>query len=165
MLPKIRTILYASDLGENAPKVFAHCVALARQHGAAISFVHALEPLGPTGRSLVRNMVPHDLLEQLETEGIERVRTQIRERIDAFCQAELGSGVHAPDIVSEVRIAEGHPAEVILEAARSIEADLIILGTHTHSRLHRALIGSVAQKVIVHADRPVLLVPIPADVA
>ena len=165
MLPKIQKILYASDLGDNAPKVFAHAVALAGQHGAAISFVHALEPLGSTGRSLVRNIVPQDQLERLEAEGLARVRTQIRQRIDAFCQAELGSEVHAPDIVSEVRIVEGLPADVIVEQAREINADLLIMGTHSQSRLHRALIGSVAQKVIVRADRPVLLVPIPADAA
>ena len=163
MLPRIDKILYASDLGEHAPRVFAHAVALAQGLGATITFLHALEPLGPTGRSLVRNIVPKDQLERLETEGLARVRTQIRDRIDAFCKAELGEAVSAAEMVEAVHIVEAAPAQAILDTARETAADLIVLGAHGRGALSRAFIGSVAQKVVAHADRPVLLVPLPQE--
>ena len=164
MLPKLRKLLYASDLGDNAAMVFAYAVALARQHGAKIVFVHAMEPLSPTGRSLVRNIVPSDQLRQLEADGLARVRQEIDERIDRFCTAELGADPKAREIVSEIHIVEGHAAEVIVDQASQTGADLIVLGTHSRRGVQRALLGSVAHKVVSHTGRPVLLVPIPEDV-
>ena len=164
MLPKLRKLIYASDLGDNAPMVFAYAVALARRHDARIIFVHALEPLGPAARSLVRNMIPQDQLQQLESEGLSRVRDEIEGRIQLFCDNELGADETAKDIVDDIRIIEGHAAEVILEQARECDADLIVLGSHSRKGIHRVLLGSVAQKVMQRSERPVLLVPIPDDV-
>lgn len=52
----------------------------------------------------------------------------------------------------------GHVAEEILKSATAAQAGLIVLGTHGHGLLGRALMGSVATKVISETDRPVLLV-------
>jgi nucleotide-binding universal stress UspA family protein len=38
-------------------------------------------------------------------------------------------------------------------------ADLIVVGTHGHTGLRRALIGSVAEKIVRHAPCAVLVVP------
>ena len=52
----------------------------------------------------------------------------------------------------------GHAAEEILKAAAASKAQLIVLGTHGHGILGRALMGSVATKVISETDTSVLLV-------
>jgi nucleotide-binding universal stress UspA family protein len=54
----------------------------------------------------------------------------------------------------------GEPAEEILRAARRVGADLIVISTHGRSGLPRHLLGSVAEKVVHHADRPVLVLPL-----
>ena len=46
----------------------------------------------------------------------------------------------------------------ILKAAQREHAHLIVMGTHGHGILGRALMGSVAQRVIADGDLPVLLV-------
>jgi len=51
----------------------------------------------------------------------------------------------------------GHAAEEILKAATESSAKLIVLGTHGHGILGRALMGSVATKVLATAKVPVLL--------
>ena len=51
MLPKIKTILYTTTLGPDAPYVFRYALALARQHQAQIVAVHAMEPLSGSGSS------------------------------------------------------------------------------------------------------------------
>lgn len=165
MLPTLRKLLYASDLGDNARSVFAYTVALARKHDATIDFLHVMEPMGSTARSLVRNILPKEELERMEADGLAHVRQEIQERIDDFCTAELGSDPDAHDIVSDIYITEGYPAEVILNQARDSNADLIVMGSHSRKGLQRALVGSVAHKVIGHATRPVFLVPIADDVA
>ncbi|ADU37568.1 UspA domain-containing protein [Variovorax paradoxus EPS] len=52
----------------------------------------------------------------------------------------------------------GHPAEEILKSATATHAELIVLGTHGHGIFGRALMGSVATKVIGETDISVLLV-------
>lgn len=52
----------------------------------------------------------------------------------------------------------GNAAEEILKAAHAAKADLIVMGTHGHGIFGRALLGSVATKVVAEADLSVLLV-------
>ncbi|MEO6018300.1 MAG: universal stress protein [Polaromonas sp.] len=52
----------------------------------------------------------------------------------------------------------GHPSSEIVGAAKREKAHLLVMGTHGHGLLGRALMGSVAQKVIAEAGIPVLLV-------
>ncbi len=57
-----------------------------------------------------------------------------------------------------VETRHGHTAEELLRAARDSQVDLIVMGTHGHGIFGRALMGSVATKVIGEADISVLLV-------
>jgi nucleotide-binding universal stress UspA family protein len=52
----------------------------------------------------------------------------------------------------------GHVAEEILKAAADCGAELIVMGTHGHGLFGRALMGSVATKVVAETDISVLLV-------
>ena len=63
----------------------------------------------------------------------------------------LGCKVH-----TELR--SGAPAPEILEAAKELEADLVVMGSHGYGKLHRLLLGSVADRVIRMAACPVLTV-------
>ena len=52
----------------------------------------------------------------------------------------------------------GHPVEEILKAAATQNSQLIVMGTRGHGLIGRALIGSIAQRVVSESDVPVLLV-------
>jgi nucleotide-binding universal stress UspA family protein len=54
---------------------------------------------------------------------------------------------------------EGTPENEILKIAAEWPADLIVMGTHTRSRIDRILTGSLAEHVIRHAEIPVLVTP------
>ena len=56
------------------------------------------------------------------------------------------------------RTAVGHPGQEIVRIARKEKAHVIVMGTHGHGILGRALRGSVAQNVVTDAEMPVLLV-------
>jgi nucleotide-binding universal stress UspA family protein len=53
-------------------------------------------------------------------------------------------------------VVSGDPAEQILDTARSIEADLIVMGTHGRRGLGRLVLGSVAERVVRESPIPVL---------
>lgn len=59
-------------------------------------------------------------------------------------------------VIREVR--EGDPREVILNAARSWNADLIVMGSHGKTGLTKLLLGSVSQAVSLHAFCSVAIV-------
>ena len=52
----------------------------------------------------------------------------------------------------------GTTSEEILAAAKKSKAHMILMGTHGHGLLGRAVMGSVAQRVISQCEVPVLLV-------
>lgn len=52
----------------------------------------------------------------------------------------------------------GSPTKELLAAAKKQKAQLIVMGTHGHGLIGRALMGSVAQRVVADAEVPVLLV-------
>jgi nucleotide-binding universal stress UspA family protein len=53
-------------------------------------------------------------------------------------------------------------AAAVLTVAADVEADVIVLGTRGLSGVKSLMLGSVSQRVVHHADRPVLVVPSPA---
>ncbi|MCL7452747.1 MAG: universal stress protein [Anaerolineae bacterium] len=57
----------------------------------------------------------------------------------------------------EVKIRVGHPAEQILEEARSADYDLVVVGARGRRGLTRFLLGSTAERIVRHAALPVLV--------
>ena len=160
MIPTIRTILYATDLEPHAPGVLGYAVALAQRHAAKIVLLHVVEPLGPTARSLVRNVLPQGQLEEMHAQGLERLHEEIRERLENFRTEQL-QGADG-EVVSEVRVVEGPPAETIMEQAHDAGADLIVMGTHGRAGMGEFMLGSVAHKLMQQSKLPVFLVPLRA---
>ena len=62
------------------------------------------------------------------------------------------------DITFESRWAVGNPGVEIVKAAKKEKAQMIVMGTHGHGILGRAILGSVAQNVLTQIELPVLLV-------
>ena len=55
-------------------------------------------------------------------------------------------------------VKEGDPASVIIDVANRLNVDLIVLGSKGQSELNQYLIGSVANKVVQYAAKPVMVV-------
>lgn len=85
-----------------------------------------------------------------------------REDVEAGTRESLATAVAAqssPVPVNQV-VLEGDPARVLIELSQG--ADLVVLGTRGHGGFAGLLLGSVTQKVIHHANCPVLVVPLAA---
>jgi nucleotide-binding universal stress UspA family protein len=57
---------------------------------------------------------------------------------------------------------DGTVVEEVLQAAKDIGADLIVMGSHGHGSVYNLLVGSVTEGILKAGQRPVLLVPAPA---
>jgi nucleotide-binding universal stress UspA family protein len=76
--------------------------------------------------------------------------------LDAILQedADLPTGA-----VWEARLADGRPADAILQVARDVGADSIVVGSHGYSPATAALLGSVSEEPVRRADVPVTVIP------
>lgn len=164
MLPKIETILYATDLGPGARHVFRHALALASQHQAKLVAVHAIEPLSAFGQSLVEQYISHEVSEEMHGKARENVRSQLKARLEELCAQECNNNTACQNSVSSIQVVGGYPAQVILNAADECSADLIVLGTHNHTVVGEVMVGSTAHKVLHAASQPVMVVKIPKGV-
>ena len=59
---------------------------------------------------------------------------------------------------AERHVVTGRAGDKILEFTAELRPDLIVMGTHGHGAIARALLGSVAQKVVRDAPCPVVCV-------
>ncbi len=113
----------------------------------------ALEFVDTPGKVTVIHVVPARqseadyLREAFNPEGeIVRARAELEKNIK-----ELGyRGV-------KVLVEEGVPGEIIASVAKKLEADLIVIPSHSRSGLPRLFLGSVANRILQLSECPVLV--------
>jgi nucleotide-binding universal stress UspA family protein len=79
-------------------------------------------------------------------------------RLQAFCREEPCRGADGRDLLGEFRVERGRPDQVILEEARRLGADVIVMGSHGHSSVGELFVGSTAHRVVQRSPVPVFLV-------
>lgn len=157
---KIKKILYATDLSKNAAYAFRYAVDLAKNHGAAIHLLHVVEKLPPSHEAFVTYYLEQQdegYREKIIAESIERTR----KKIAAFRDRELAD---QPGVINgnlTIEVLEGYPVEEILKKANELDCDVIVMGTHGKGFLTHTLLGSVAERVLRRANKPVIVVPLP----
>lgn len=160
MLSQVNTIVYCTDLGRYTRPAFRLAVSIAQQFDARVIFLHVIEPLREDTRHLVEMYLPEESVLKVRKQGAEAVRQRVLERIQKFCAEEMADEGEFPRGGPEPRVVEGEAASAVLKVAEEEGADLIVMGSHTHSMMGELMLGSVAHKVTHHSTRPVLLVPL-----
>jgi len=154
---KIKRILYATDLSATSPKAYVYAVKLAKVLDAKIVILHVIEELQNV--NILPVMAP-EIIEKhykdFETQG----RQQIKERIERMCITEFKDDPTCANLVESVEVVIGHPFEEILNRADKYDCDMIIMGSHGKGILAHALLGRVAERVLRHSKKPVLVVPV-----
>lgn len=132
-----RNILVALDGSPDSAAALRHAVTLARDQNARLTLLTVVpRPSAPVGAGVP---TPPDLT-QLHQEII-------REALDAL----------PADVSVTTRIERGDIGGAILRVAAEADQDLVVMGSHGHSRVRRALLGSVSERVLRDATVPVLL--------
>jgi nucleotide-binding universal stress UspA family protein len=145
-LPRILTVLAPTDLSAVGNAAIPHAYSLLRATGGVVElcFVHE-HPL-PTPAYAYD--APGDL------------SPADRAAIEAQLRAQIPADADAKGITTHVSVIDGgKPAEAIVAAAERLNVDAVSLASHGRSGFGRAMLGSVAEAVVRHARRPVLVVP------
>ena len=140
---QIRRILYPTDFSEATKAAANYACDLADQFGAELHVLHDLTSLLPYTAVTI----------WAKPEHIGELIGRTEEIIAAVPDAVWSNG---KAIVRKVRV--GNVADEITTYARQHAIDLIVIGTHGHTGIKHALLGSTAEKVVRTADCPVLTI-------
>lgn len=137
---QIKQVLVPVDFSDCSTGALRYAAAVAAKFGAGLSVLHVVEPLHADWR-----MDTLAFQRRSHTEALQRLRELVADKLPGVPR------VHA-------KLHGGHPVRTIVDFARRSKADLIIMGSHGRGGMKRALVGSVAERVVRHASCPVLVV-------
>lgn len=163
MMPGIRKILYATDLSASNVMAYRWAMSLAERYGATVSIIHVLEHMPPQVQSWIEQQVPPSILKEFRSAGRDKIRNEVRERIEALCRSEAEDASLLEKHLGDIVVEFGQADKVILDTARQMQADAIVIGSHGHSTLNEILLGSTAHRLSQRSAIPVLLVRTPND--
>jgi nucleotide-binding universal stress UspA family protein len=66
---------------------------------------------------------------------------------------------HLGDKKIQTMVKEGDFADAILETAKEVHADIIVMGSHSRKWLENIVMGSVTEKVLHHTSIPLFIIP------
>ncbi|MFX1674918.1 universal stress protein [Paraburkholderia sp. A2WS-5] len=142
-------ILVALDGSQTASTALDAAIQLARDHGAE------LQPLYVIDIPVLAYDVPGfdpSIVRDAYVEESRLISTDAQTRMTS-------AGVKGAPRTAEVELGVEDIAQCIERVAAEWGADLIVMGTHGRRGVRRLVLGSVAERVLRSACRPVLLVP------
>ena len=140
----IQTILVPIDFSPHANRALKLAIGLAKTFSAKIHLLHAYHlPVSITMPDAV--VVPQSFWDS--------IRDASARKLEKSYQTVTGEGVEC-----ESHLMAQMPSAAIVETARQVGADLIVMGTRGLSGLKHVVLGSVAERTVRAAPCPVMTV-------
>lgn len=146
----IKTILVPVDFSETSLNALDHAIGLARVYNAAITLLNVIE-VGYADTNpfhLESNTIIDDVLANNKIAEI--AQDKLVELAEAIAQKE--------QLTVSVKVELGASNSKIVELAKELKADIIVMGTHGASGFKELVMGSNANKVVNDAQCPVLTI-------
>jgi nucleotide-binding universal stress UspA family protein len=151
-------LLVPVDFSEHSKKTIEYATQLAGFTGGTLHVLHVCQPIEGRGgfyqpQRLLRSSEAicgeHELIKNL----LETERREANEQLSIITQQMIAQGLKAQPVL---RV--GNPDEEIVQVAKELEADLIVIGSHGYRGIGRLLLGSTAERVAQYASCAVLVV-------
>jgi nucleotide-binding universal stress UspA family protein len=139
----LNSVLVAFDFSETSKHALTYGINLTRGFGGRLHVLHVADMISPTAAQFYPEG-PGDPEAKASGLALRYLR-------------DVLAAEGAEDATAEVRVSPT-PADEIVDCAKKIHADIIVVGTHGRSGIPRLLIGSVAEHVVRNAPCPVLVV-------
>jgi nucleotide-binding universal stress UspA family protein len=146
-------IVVGFDLSDLSERALEEAVDIAERRTP--SELHVVTVAQPAGM-LVRLPGEGDALS--EELARETVRLRIAQVMDDYVGRHGPIGIERIAVYVLTGAPVGEAGRLIVDLARAVDADLIVVGTHGRTGVARVVLGSVAQHVVRDADRSVYVV-------
>lgn len=142
-----RNILVAIDFNDSIGELISYAESIALKFGAKIWVLHVAAPnpdfVGyEPGPQYIRDFRAEELREE-------------HRKLQNICEAFI-----APEIECEALLIQGSTVESVIEEARKLQCDLLIVGTHKHSFFYNLLSENVSLELLKKTEIPLLAIPI-----
>ncbi len=141
-----KNIVVATDGSKYSAAAASHAIGLAKRNGADLTVVSVVPSELLTPMDLDLTMTQRENIAEQEMKEAEKSAKAVKE-------AAQKEGVSVKAFVLS-----GKPSEAIIQTAKERNAGLIVVGSHGRTGVERLLMGSVAERVIVLSECPVLIV-------
>jgi nucleotide-binding universal stress UspA family protein len=144
----VKSILVPVDFSETSRAALGYAGELAARFGAKLELLHVWD---------VPPYIPPEAMVGIPGSDARSLGQLAREHASVEMTrlvAEYASTLP----IAETLLESGDPARVIVDTAERRGSDLIVIGTHGRTGFSHFLLGSVAEKVVRRATRPVLTV-------
>ncbi len=144
----LKRVLIAYDGSETALKAAKVGIDLAKIYGAEILVVYATDTkiLNQMGDVLLFPGAKEKVKKMMEGQG--------KEATGKISKLASDAGLQCQEM-----IAEGDPSSELLGISEENGADLVVVGSTGKTALGKALLGSVAERMLHHSKVPVMVVP------
>ena len=144
-----RRFLLPIDFSKHSMRTIEHATQLAALTGAGIIVCHVFQIPDYPAAFYQGLYTEHELVKS----HVEMAQGEANTQLAAVTEQIMAAGLQAESIL---RV--GNPFEEIVNAARELGVDLIVIGSHGYRGLERLLLGSTAERVVQYAKCPVLVV-------
>lgn len=145
-----KRILIAIDGSELANRGLGQGLALAKATGAAIDLVTVSEPWAMGMYDAMGWSVGYEASPEYRKEREEGAQAILKPALEAASAAGVEAAPH--------HVLDRYAAEGILQAAKDLGSDLIVMTSHGRRGMSRALLGSQTIEVLTGSTVPVLVV-------
>lgn len=152
---QITKVLIALDYNPTAQKVAEVGFSMAKSMNAEIVLLHvAIDPVfySTSGYSPIMGFTGYDYSPEIQSDSIQGLR-------NASIQFLNKTKEHLGDETIRIIVKEGDFADMILETANEINADMIVVGSHSQKWLENIVMGSVTEKILHKTTIPLFIIP------
>ena len=142
-----KNIVLATDGSSASAHAAQLAVDLARIHNARLTALYVADPYPYLGVGEVNPMGY-----QAYSAAAQQLAAQAHAQVEVLCKAQSPAIPLQARFVEDVAAASG-----IVDTAKELGADLIVVGSHGRSGIARLMLGSVATKVVAESPIPVLV--------
>ena len=147
----MKKVLIALDYDPTAQKVAEAGFAMAKAMGAEVTLLHVM-----VNQVMYASAYANMGAWQIETLGTVEVLDALRKTSNNFLEKAKR---HLEDKTIKTINKEGDSAQMILETAKEIKADCIVMGTHSQKWLENIIMGSVTKEVLKKTTIPMYIIP------
>jgi nucleotide-binding universal stress UspA family protein len=154
-LKPVKKVLITLDYNPTAQKVAEAGFSLAKSMDAEVILLHVIsDPMfyASSGYSPIMGFNGYIDMASMPLDSADDLKK-------ASLQYLKKSKKHLGDENIKTVVVEGDFAEAILQAAKELHVDLIVMGSHSRRWLEQILLGSVTEKVLHHTKIPLFIIP------
>ncbi len=141
-----KNIVVATDGSKYSASAASRAIGLAKRNGSDLTVISVVPSELLTPMDLDLTMTQREHVAEQEMQEAEKSAKAVKD------------AAQKEGVAVKAFVLSGKPSEAIIQTAREKRAGLIVVGSHGRTGVERLLMGSVAERVIVLSECPVLVV-------